>query len=272
MSYEDKIGLGDELILENGQMVVGLDKQPTKLIGELTVYNGLTGKQMFKFHNDIIIPGATYILEKFFNKRSTFGMTTLSQDLGIKSTVTATQDNLKNEVVFGFVVGTGGVDTPDLIKAVKFKDKSVATIVPLRVVDTTNDLSTTDQAKYAMKKQVGSKYYYYAKKFDADIVIRHLFSDGTEIPPTIDQVDTSLGLLVFGEAVLTVSASDLREYFNMTYGSIDNCRFNSLGLVAGFVDGSDYAGVRVVTKLNIPNMFLRDSESYYTFVYKVYAI
>jgi len=142
----------------------------------------------------------------------------------------------------------------------------------LRVVPTTNDLSVEEQAKYALKKTVGDKYYYYAKRFDTDIIIRHLFTDGTEIPPNIDETDTSLGLLVFGEAVFTVSKDDLREYFTVVYGNIDNCRFNSFGLVAGFLDGTDYAGVRVVTKVNMPNMFLRDSESFYKFIYKVYAI
>jgi hypothetical protein len=270
-NFNDKLGISDELLTSDGRLIMPMDKRPMNLIGQITAINGLTGKKMFVF-NDIIIPGATYILEKFFNTRSTFGMTTLSQDLAVKGNVVPNQSNLKDEVVFGFVLGTGGVDTPDLVKSVKFKDKSVATIVPLRVVDITADLIPTDQAKYAIKKTVGSKYYYYGKKFDTAPIIRHLFTDGTEIPPNVDQVDTSLGLLVFGESILTVSAFDLREYFMLTYGNIDNCRFNSLGLTTGFLDTDDYAGVRVATKINLPNMFLRDSESFYTFIYKVYAI
>lgn len=270
-NYNDKMGLTDELMLDNGELILPMGKKATKIVGALDVINGVTGNKLFTF-NDIIIPGASYIIEKFFNRRSTFGMTTTSQDLGVKGSITLTQDNLKNEFVFGFVTGIGGTEVPDLIKAVKFKDKTVSTITPLRVVPTDDDLSVSDQAKYAIKKTVGDNYHYYAKKFDTDIAIRHLFTDGTEIPPNINETDTALGMLVFGECVFTVSEADLREYFTLTYGSIDTCRFNSVGLVAGFLDGSDYAGVRVVTKVNMPNMFLTDGESFYKFVYKVYAI
>jgi len=270
MFCSDKFGLRDELSLND--IVIYLKKNPNKMLGVVDVYNGITGNKIFTFTNDIIIPGATYIVEKFFNKRSTFGMTTLSQDLLIKESVIPTQEKLKDEFVFGFVVGIGGSEPPDLVKAVKFKDKNVETIVPLRVVPTTADLSAEDQAKYALKKTVGSNYYYYGKRFDTDIVIRHLFTDGTEIPPNINETDTNLGLLVFGEAVFTISKYDLREYFTNTYGSIDACRFNSFGLVTGFLDGTDFAGVRVATKVNMTNMYLRDSESFYRYVYKVYSI
>lgn len=268
-----KLRLKDEIniIGKDGTIELPMEKHFTRLIGEIQVINGLTGKPLFTF-NDVILPGATYVLEKFFGKRSTFGMTTLSTDLSVKADIAVTQDNLKDEFVFGFVAGIGGSEPPDLIKAVKFKDKTVASIIPLRIVDIANDLSPTEQAKYAIKKTVGTKYYYYARRFDTDTPIRHLYTDGTEIPANVDQVDTNLGLLVYGESVFTVGANDIREYFLETYGNIDTCRFNSIGLVAGFIDGTDFAGVRVVTKANLPNLYLRDNESYYSFIYKVYAI
>lgn len=274
MNTKDKLSLSDELNLvsEDGTLSLPMEKIPTRLIGEIEIYDGPTNQKMFTFHNDIIIPGATYALEKLFNIRSTFAMPTLSQDLVVKDTIARTLEKLKEEFIVGFVVGTGGTEPPDLVKSVKFKDKTVANIVPLRVVPTTADLTGTDATKYFLKKTVGSKYQYYGKKFDTNVTIRHIFTDGTEIPSNIDQTDTSLGLLVFAEAVLTISEKDLREYFTDQFGSIDNCQFNSLGLVAGFLDGSDYAGVRVVTKINMPNMPLRDSESFYKFVYKIYAI
>lgn len=269
-SLTDKVGVRDELMLSDGRLLVGgLDK--TKVVGVLEITNGITGRKMFRF-NDIILPGSTYILEQMFKRRSSFGQTTLSQDLQIKHTIVPNQDNLKNETIFGIMIGNGGVETPDMIRAVKFKDKSVSGMIPIRVVDTTADLSTADQAKYAMKKQVGSKFYYYGKRFDVDPVVRHLFTDGTEVPPNIDTVDTTLGILAFAEVVFTISPQDVREWYVATYGNIANCRFNSITLVAGFLDGTDFAGVRAVTKLNIPNMFLRDAESFYTFSYKVYII
>jgi len=266
----EKLGLSEELFI-NGKLESSRGKHESKLIGVVEVYNGLTGSKLFTF-NDVILPGATYVLEQFFKKRSTFAMTTLSTDLGIKADIAITQENLKNELTFGFVVGIGGSDSANLIKAVKFKDKSVDTIVPLRVVPITADLSASDQAKYALKKTVGSNYYYYAKKFDTDIVIRHLFTDGTEIPPNINETDTNLGLLVFGEMVFTISTADLREYFINVYGNIDNCRFNSIGLVTGFLDGTDYAGVRVTTKINLRDLYLSNSENYFRFIYKLYSI
>lgn len=268
----DKLGIRDGLYTEDGKLLIpGFNKEPQRLIGEIKIINDITGKTIFRY-NDVIILGATYILEKFFNKRSTFGMSTLSTDLGINAGVSPTQGNLKDEFVFGFIVGTGGSESSDIIRAVKFKDKSISNIIPFRVVDTDNDLTPLEQAKYALKKQVGEKYYYYAKRFDTDVVVRHLFTDGTEIPSNIDQVETSLGLLVFCEAVCKISKDDLREYFMEQYGTIDNCRFNSVGLVAGFLNGSDFAGVRTVTKINTNNFFMRDTESSYTLVYRIYSI
>jgi hypothetical protein len=272
MQKQDKLHMSDELYMEDGRLIVpGFNKKPQRIMGKLDIYNDLTGKRIFTF-NDVIILGSTYILEKFYNKRSTFAMPTLSSDLSVNGTVNPTQDNLKDEFVFGFIVGTGGAESSDLVRAVKFKDKSVSSIIPFRVVDTAADLTSLEQAKYAIKKQVGNKFHYYAKRFDTDVIIRHLFTDGTEIPSNIDQTETSLGLLVFGEAVLKVSSADLREYFMDQVGSIDNCRFNSIGLVAGFLNGADFAGVRTVTKVNMPNLFLRDTESAYTLVYKLYSI
>jgi hypothetical protein len=268
----DKMALTDELLSESGQLIIPSQKRPTRMIGKLDGYHGITGKKFFTGFNDIILPGATYVIEKFFNKRDTFGQTTLSQDLLVNNGPTPTQDNLKDDFVFGFVLGSGGAGASDLIKAVKFKDKTVDTIMPIRVVPISADLSVLDQAKYAMKKTVGSKYYYYAKRFDTDIVIRHLFTDGTEIPTNIDQTETNLGLLVYGEAILNISASDLREYYIEQFGSIDNCRFNSISLVAGFLSGGDVAGVRSTTKINTPNMFMRSVEDAYKFTYKIYAI
>jgi len=269
----DRMRFGDELSVNGRVIIPGFNdmKEPQRILAEITIINDITGKPVFRF-NDVIILGATYILEKFFNRRSTYAMSTLSSDLSINANVNPTQDNLKDEFVFGFIVGTGGAESSDLVRSVKFKDKTVPSIVPFRVVDTTADLTPLEQAKYALKKQIGGKYYYYAKRFDTDVVIRHLFTDGTEIPSNIDQTETSLGLLVFGEAVLKVSSTDLREYFMDQFGSIDNCRFNSIGLVAGFLNGADFAGVRTVTKVNMPNLFLRDTESSYTLVYKLYSI
>jgi len=268
----DSLGIRDELYTEDGKLIIpGFNKEPNRLIGRIEVINDKTGKVIFRY-NDVIILGSTYVLEKLFNRRSSFGMSTLSTDLNINAGVSPTQNNLKDEFVFGFIAGVGGAESSDLVRAVKFKDKTVNSIIPFRVVDTDNDLSPLEQAKYALKKQVGNKYYYYAKRFDTDVVIRHLFTDGTEIPSNIDQTETTLGLLVFGEAVLKIGKDDFREYFMDQFGSIDNCRFNSIGLVAGFLSGSDFAGVRTVTKVNMPNLFLRDTESSYTLVYKIYSI
>lgn len=268
----DSLGIRDELYTEDGKLIIpGFNKEPNRLIGRIEVINDKTGKVIFRY-NDVIILGSTYVLEKLFNRRSSFGMSTLSTDLNINAGVSPTQNNLKDEFVFGFIAGIGGAESSDLVRAVKFKDKTVSNIIPFRVVDMDNDLSPLEQAKYALKKQVGNKYYYYAKRFDTDVVIRHLFTDGTEIPSNIDQTETTLGLLVFGEAVLKISKDDFREYFMDQFGSIDNCRFNSIGLVAGFLSGSDFAGVRTVTKVNMPNLFLRDTESSYTLVYKIYSI
>ena len=272
-NQKEKISIHDSLSIQsNGMGLLQTESASfSKVIGQINIHDGLTKKKLFTF-NDVILPGSTFILEQMFKRRATFAQTTLSTDLSINAGSTPSQLNLKDEAIFGFVAGIGGTSLPDTINAVKFNDKTVSTIVPLRVVDTTADLSPTEQAKYAMKKTVGTKYYYYAKKFDADPVIKHLYSDGTEIPSNIDQIEPSLGMLVFSEQVFTIGTSDIREYFMLTYGSVDSCRVNSISLVAGFINNNEYAGVRCVTKANLPNLPLRNADSYYIFTYKVYVI
>lgn len=274
MNKKDKLALQDDLVImsENGLLNLPMEKKPTRLIGEVEIHDGISNQKMFTFYNDIIIPGATYVLEKLFNVRSTFAMPTLSEDLLINESIVRTLEKVKEEFIIGFVLGTGGTEPPDLVKAVKFKDKSVASIVPLRVVPMDNDLTGVDADKYFLKKEVGTNYHYYGKKFDTDISIRHIFTDGSEIQSNVDEIDTNLGLLVFAECVMTVSENDLREYFMQQYGSIDTCQFSSLGLVAGFLEGTDYAGVRVVTKINTPSLPLADSESFFRFIYRIYAV
>lgn len=270
-----KLQIRDEIIAEDGTLIIPSEKAPKRMIGVLQQINPLTGNPVVNGileYNDIIIPGSNFVLEKMFNKRSNFGMTTLSYDLGANAVPQPTQDNLKDEFIFGFVLGIGGVESADITRAVRFRDKTVSSIVPFRVVPTSQDLSLTEQAKYAMKKQVGTNYHYYAKRFDTDVVIRNLFTDGTEIPPNIDQTETSMGQLVYAEAILNISSSDLREYFINQFGTVDNCRFNSIGLVAGFNSGGDMAGVRTVTKINTTNMPLSDMDSSFTFAYRVYCI
>lgn len=269
----DKLGIHDDLVIqgEHGSMYLNMEKDKTQLIGEITITGGTTGKKLFTF-NDVILPGATFVIEQMFKKRAPFAMTTLSADLGVNADSLPTDDNLKDESVFGFILGVGGITPPDTINAVKFNNKTVSTIVPMRIVPVSADLSPADRAKYGMKKQVGTDYYYYAKKFDNEVQIKHLYTDNTEVPANVNELTPSLGILVFGELTFTVSEDDLREYFIKTYGNIDTCRFNSIALVGGFNDGTDFGGVRAITKANLPNMYLNALESYYIFTYKVYCI
>jgi hypothetical protein len=288
MCINDRFQIKDECLVElNGDIFnIADDKHCLKVGGSVTAnvlhetnvdgqIVNIMGETIFEDdHNDIIITGSTFLLEQAFKLRSSFTMTTLSADLNVNASILPDGSNVGQEYIFGFMVGTGGSGSVkgDII-AVNYTDKDLTQLVPFRTVPTVSDLSDADKAKYAMKKQVGNYYQYYTKKFEITPVIKHLFIDGTEIPPNVNETGASKGIRIFTEMICDINSRDLREYFNVTSGNIDRCRVNTLGIVAGIpTAGGEFACVRMIAKINFNDFMLRDLESGLRFTYKMYCV
>lgn len=272
----EKLQIYDEGIIQttDGKMYM---KQPhnTKMIGEVTVQQiDCMGNVLFTEtnYNDIVMTGSTMILEKMFNIRANLKISTLSDDMAINNATQPNVNNVKDEFVMGFMVGIGGAgETIGDVKASAFTDKALSSVIPFRVVDT-GTLPTADASSYFMKQTSNGKDFYYCKKFDSTPQIRHLFTDGVEVPSNISTTGTTKGIRVFSESICMISSKDLREYFMINDGNLDRCRVNTMGLVAGFAAGSDIAGIRLITELNFKSRYLQNNDDNIKIVYRVYCM
>ena len=123
-----------------------------------------------------------------------------------------------------------------------------------------------------MSGLVSGKTYYYGKKFDSTPVIRHLFTDGSEVPANISETGSTKGIRVFSESICVLSNKDIREYFMLVDGNIDKCRINSLGLVSGYLSNSDYGGVRLATTVNFRSRYLSNNDDSVRITYRMYCL
>lgn len=269
------------------------------IIGEVEVIqNGPSGNRTLftkKIHyNDLLVNGAVYFSEKINNFRSSFAPTPLDVDLGVHALSDIVRDNttIKDEIVIGLVAGVGGsTDTYNQIHPVQRHHKCVPNIIPFRVVDTTNDLTNSDQTKYFLKseKVIGGRkcYAYYGKKFESTGEIKVMFEDGTDVPTNVDALIDPKFIKTYSEYTCLVDQRDIREWFKLTAGSTKTSRINSVGLVTGYPilvssgvgnvdqfgnpiqDVYEYGNVRCITTLNMENKDLKDDTSTITFVYRL---
>lgn len=272
-------------IISKGSEVL-LNHTSGRIIGEVEALElDMMGNVVFSYgkeYNDVILTGSTFVLEQMFKQRAPINISTLSEDMDINGDIELTTENLKDEYVFGFMVGIGGVSEMNegvgIVNAVQYTDKTLATMLPFRVVN--SELEGQDAENYFMKKyhildgDTEERYSYYAKKFTGEPVIKHLFTDGSEVPPNISETGTDRSIRTFTEMTCDVNAQDIRDYFNIKYQSLDNCRVNTIGLVAGFKDdeSGDMAGARLVTAINFKNRELNNTENTIRFIYRIYCI
>jgi hypothetical protein len=273
----DSAKLFDSAFAQNpdGSMDFLTKKHQTKMIGELVFEDlDLNGNVLFTSepeYNDIIITGSTMVLEKMFGVKANLTISTLSQDMGINAAVAPNASNLTTENIVGFMVGVGGAgETVGDVNSVAYTQKSVSSIVPFRVNAVA--LTGAEAAQYFMTKNIAGSNYYYCKRFDNTAQVRHIFSDGSEVPANISETGTTRGIQCYGEVVCVISNADIREYFLMNDGNIDKCRINTLGLVSAYPAGADMGGVRLVTAINFKSRYLTNNDDSIRITYRVYCL
>lgn len=271
--------LGEE-VFANNQLVyrsAGMD-----IPGEIEVImrskkNGKPIITRSKENNTLMVNGAVYAGEKFNAMRSTYKPSPVDVELGIHTLTDIVVDTatLKNELICGIMVGNGGaLDTGNTVNKVNRASTTVPSPIPFRVVPVTADLTSTVRQKYFLRIIKNGYAYYYGKKFDIDRNFVVEYEDGTTVPVG-GTIDTTKFIKVYVEFVITIEATDIREYFKITQGSTVHSLINSIGLVTGYpglaLDGqAEYFNVRAMTTANMSNRELKNSENTITFRYKQY--
>lgn len=233
------------------------------------------GRTLFEEENQVVLGGSLFTLEKVWGVQSPLHVDTLNNIMGI-ATEGAPVTNQKETFVCLFGVGYGGCgDTVKSVKDVKYYEREIFDMVPLRVTD--GGLTTQEEQQYFFKKQMAnSKTAYYLKKFENTPAISVLWKDGVEgedgtmVEEGVHETQRTEPIETFIEMHLKITKKDVKEYFEMN-GNIEEARINSIGLFTGvLVDLGggkfDFKQVKLFSKLNIPNEALtlrKDMDIYY---------
>lgn len=234
------------------------------------------GQVLFeKEENQVVLGGSLFTLEKVWGVQSPLKVDTLNEIMGIATQGTPVTSQ-KDTFVCLFGVGYGGCgDTVKSVKDVKYYEREIFDMVPLRVVD--GNLTIEEQKQYFFFKQLeNSKTAYYLKKFEKTPSISVLWKDGVEgedgtiVEEGVHETQRTEPIETFVEMHLKITKKDVKEYFEMI-GKIEEARINSIGLFTGVLSDLgngkfDFKQVKLFSKLNIPNEALtlrKDMDIYY---------
>jgi len=254
-------------------------KHASPFVRTEVIFQDECGVELDRYENQTVLGGAITVLEKCWGITSTLVIDTINNIMGIANTGVAVDP--KDVVVCLFGVGTGGSgDAIGTVKDVKFYEREVFDMVPLRFTDPIN-LTTEELTKYWFKSvQPDGRIAYYMKKFEIPPIIKVLWKDaqgdedGSEVENGVHNTNRTEPIETFVEMVLKITKKDIREWFEET-GNIELARFNSIGLFTGALgtladSTQDYKNVKMIAKLNIGNEMLEYAKEL-TIIYRIYT-
>jgi hypothetical protein len=277
-SYQDTLQITSGGPSLRGEIIAGYGLRTDPITGISSL-----DETVLRQHNEIVLGGTIYALEKLFNVSSDLKVAYLNDIMGIGLDGPAINERYpKDNAVCLFNIGIGGCGAAYTdVKDVLQQQRSLDTMIPFRIVDEKFSVGTEEKEKYAFCKQdQDGKYWYYLKKFSKTPVIKALWkdagngNDGSAVVETDHLSKRTTPIETFAEAILTVEVTDLREYFEL-YSSIDQARFNTMGLCTGIkstlADGSEeYKQVTQFSALNFSNEMLHMNKDL-TIIYRVYS-
>lgn len=207
-------------------------------------------KILYDGHNTTVLGGRLSLLEKSFGiSPDMANHLTLNDMMGIPHSETSNvfANNIDRSCCY-FMAGDGAASTavPGKVTSPKNYESKLYNSIPFRLVPLSNDLTTSEQEPYRLRKVVsysGVDYVaYYAKKFDPGIVYLE-YNDASYTPlesdtVPVDENDASHRLaggsvLAFIQFTLTIDKTELKEYFRVVNGSLVGASMSEIGLVLG---------------------------------------
>jgi len=280
---KENVLMGDSLQDNVAQAVSSNIGYKSKIICKDHKGNILTGE------NTTVFGGRRFLLESVFGKTPIqTQQLTLNSVLGIGTAYTPSQEDLINRTVCLFGVGTGGASLNyGEIYAPNGNENQLYNISPLRTVPVNNDLSSADRQKYFMRRRVnigGSEYYqYFLKKFEvSDINVKFA---GANYTPTFGANDplhdpanplSLTAINIFLTCNINVGEQDVKDEYRIRYGSLNQARFNELGLFFGVpitltddqgMQYTEYVAVEEFSKITFNNRPMDTDGSKYDFIY-----
>ena len=232
-------------------------------------------------HNKIVAGGLLKLLSMMFDVKSDLTIQTLNTIMGVGLDGTVNTGSKYKTLLFNIGLGGCGSAYTDK-KAVLDQQNIVSEMIPFRVVDDAEAIGA-DKGKYWFAKEMpDGKIGYYLKTFESKPTCISLWKDaespeddGTRVTGDPSVSSRTEGMEHLVEIILNISATDLREYFQLyDPTSTEYARFNSIGLCMGELgtlsDGiEEYLNVEQFSILNFSNEMLHFNKDL-SIIYRVY--
>lgn len=279
LNFDDRVRVHDEkeIHISYAKDREHRSKQP-KFYTEIECRNEL-GEMLFTEHNETLLSGGVFLLQKIANVESPINIKTINTDMNLLATEAdpGFKGLRREHAIFGFMIGLGGcTDVFDTVKDVKYKERIVNSSIPFRMNPTIDDLSPSERSKYFLRVEEEGFYKYFAKKFEVEPKIHVVYDEPgfPQVPPDVDLSPDDKTINSYIQFNLKITKDDVRDYFKQLGGGINKARINSIGLVYGYPDNSlgydEYKGVRVFSKLNFNNEPLDNETKELNIIYKIY--
>jgi hypothetical protein len=187
--------------------------------------------------------------------------------------------------------GASSIAVPGKVYTAKNYETKLYRALPFRFVPFSTDISSTEREGYRLRKIVevnGSDYIgYYAKKFEPGTLYLQ-YNDIEYIPQEndttpVDENDSSHSLLggsvlCFIQFTLSIEPNELKEYFQVTNGSIELASMSEAGIVYGadlpnalIGDRNELAAAELFSKVTSKPYYLDSEGTARDIIYKIYA-
>lgn len=289
-------GNNNYIIRTNISDNLGIDDSAGGFYTSFTIKDSKTGRILFSSHNTTVLGGRMAQLEELFGiSKNPDQHLLLNNMLGINHS--ETQNVLNSQTIKRkcnyFMVGNGASSTsvPGKYYNPKNYETKLYNPIPFRMVPVASDLSPTEQAKYAFRKVEtfnGVQYAaYYAKKFNpGNVILEYNASNYKPVEShttPVDENDATHPLrggsvLAYISFTIDIVEEELKEYFRIHDGNINNCSMSEIGLIyaaalpnADDSNRNELAAAELLSKLTSALVRLDESGSSRQINYKIYA-
>jgi hypothetical protein len=291
---QDRKGLRQVSEIIDGLSIEDLIKG---LLGTETevIFRTKRGRELTRTQNTTTLGGRTSILE------NSFGLDpNIDQHITVNSILGIPHSQTNNVILNGikrktdyFMAGDGAssIAVPGKVFKAKNYETNLYRPLPFRLVPFSSDLSTSERQEYRLRKVVeinGNDYVgYWAKKFEPGSLYLQ-YNDANYVPQESDTVPVDennsshplMGgsVLCFVQFTLIVEENELKEYFQVTNGSIELASMSEVGIVYGAdlpnsLDGdkNELAAAELFSKATSKPYYLDSEGTAREIVYKVYV-
>jgi hypothetical protein len=276
----------DGISMEEASNIMGTDTE---------VIFRISGREVQRTENTTTLGGRISLLENSFSLDPNVNQhLTLNTIMGIPHTQTnnVMLNKLERKANY-FMAGDGAssIAVPGKVFKAKNYETKLYRALPFRLVPFSTDLSSSEKENYRLRKIIeinGNDYIaYYAKRFEPGVLylqyndIDYLPQEGHTVP--VDENDSThplLGgsVLCFIQFTLAIEANELKEFFQVTSGSIDNASMSEAGIIyaadlpdANNGDRKELAAAELFSKVTSKPYYLDTEGTSRDIVYKIYA-